>query len=246
MSEQNDSTASELNLDTSANAEQASDSEATEGNQEPESKQPEKADLTFLDGESKSESAEPSKEEARKKSLIGQVNAAQKKIDAGKKSIEEFPEYVQEELRERGVEQTVQKTAPKEVNQEQLVKQVLDQLKNKETFDTLRGELSQMDLSTEQANALKAEYKELKQSGLTDHKSLETAVRLAGLSNKVEQARQQGIQIGRMALGSQGQPQSLRKPGEVDPLDLEGEDFIKWAEKQGRDDMYHTKRRSTL
>jgi len=243
MSEQNDSTVTELDLETSANAEQASDSETTSTDSQDQKSEQGEADLSFLSGEDK---PAPTKEEAKSKTLVGQVNSAQKKIEGGKKSIDDFPEYIQEELRERGIEQTVQASAPKEVNQAQLVKQVVEQMKNQETFESLRGQLKEMAITSEQADSLKAEFKELKTSGLSDLKALETSVRLAGLTSKVQEARQQGIKMGQMALGSQGQVQTMRQPSQPDPLELTGDDFIKWAERQAADDMYHTKRRSTL
>jgi len=229
MSEQNDSTASELDLDTSADAEHASDSQDTTEAQD-QTSEPEKTDLSFLDGEDTS--VEQSEQKA--KSLIGQVNAAQKNIDAGKKTVNDFPEYIQEELKQRNVVAEVQKETPSS----DIVEKVVKQLKQQETFENLKSELKGMSLSKEQAEGLSAEYKALKDSGLPDLKSLETAVRLSGLTKDVTQARQQGIELGRMALGSQGEPQSMRKQ-EVDPLTLTGDDFFAWSEKQKRNEKGH-------
>ena len=216
MFEQNDSE-TELNLYDS-DTEQQSDADTQESEQE-------NSDLSFLDGEDNESSL--NKDETRKKSLEWQVNSAQSQIDSGEKSVEDFPEYLQKEL-------TVSDNSTQQINEEEIIEKAVKRIEEKKDFDSLREELKAMELTPDQTKLLEAEYQELKTSGLTNQKALKTAVRLTGLTSQIEQARQDGIQIGRMGLTPTGQVQSLKQPKEADPLNMSDDDFLKWSNSQAK------------
>ena len=186
------------------------------------------SDLSFLDGEEDKSSS--IKAESRKKALEGQVNSAQSQIDSGEKSVEDFPEYLQKEL-------TVS-AEPIQFNEEAIVEKAVQRIEDKKDFDSLKAELKAMELTSEQTKLLQDEYQELKTSGLTNKKALSTAVRLTGLTSQIEQARQDGIQLGRMGLTPNGQVQSLKQPKEADPLEMTDDDFLKWSNSKANSSRY--------
>jgi len=199
-------------------------SDDTDDSKQVESEQQEETDLDFLE-ESKTEV--PKKAEAREQTKEGQIKSALKKINAGEKSLSDYPKYIQESL----VDKIKAPSEPPRFDEGAIVDKAVKRLKQEQQFESLRSHVQSLSLSSEQAAMLKQEFKNLRQDGLDQAKALSMAIRLIGLSEETIEAEKRGRQLGRMALSPTGAPITMKNKN-IDPMSLNDDDYIKWCNAQ--------------
>jgi len=186
-------------------------------------------DLSFLDEDSKQHLKQEvieDKEAKRMKSLDGQVKSAIKKIDKGA-DISDFPDYLQKELKSRGVKKVPEKPV---IDEEALINKAVARLKSEQEFETLRSQINDLGLEGESIKLLRKEYTELVDSGLSKTNALKTAIRLSNLDAQVNEAEQRGISLGRMAIPPKGKPIASKKTPAPDKMS--DDEFLKWSNSQ--------------
>lgn len=220
MSETNDTNTGELDLDLGLDT---TDGELSTLGDTGSSQSGEHAvaDLSFLDGDDNSKE-NINKEQERQKALEGQIKAAQDKVDAGG-DINDVPEYLRKHL-QGGSKQTLDEDA--------IIEKALQRLQNQQQFESMKEQITKMDLTTEQAKNVQVEYDIMINEGLSKTKALATAIRLSGLSSQIQEAEQRGINFGKQSMVPQGLMPAMKKTSNVDPLQLADDDFLKWSNDQ--------------
>jgi len=192
----------------------------------------ETADLSFLEedesDDSELEADTNQKDEARKKTLDGQIKSAESKLASGEKSLRDFPKYIQKELTKLGYE--LNDTIPHKFDEETIVNKAYQKLQEVNKFESIKSQIQSLDLDKDQAQALKNEFVLLRKKGLSKVDSLQTAIRLAGISQDHIQENQRVVKQSRIVLPPQGQSQTMRKK-EFDPLKLDDDQFLAWTKK---------------
>jgi hypothetical protein len=194
------------------------------------------ADLSFLEESDNADSiTNDSKEDAREKTLQGQIKAAQKKIDEGKASFEDFPSYIKEKLdgESKPVKDSKKTEKVKALDEEAIVKRAMQRIKEEQTFESLRSQVQSLELDSEKASLLKAEFTGLKKEGVANTKALETAIRLVGLGEEVASAEQRGLKMGLMGIKPSGKHQTMKKQ-EQNIEKMSDDDFMNWSDNLGK------------
>jgi len=223
MTEYNTSIDAELGLEPTSEKTEQVTAENPEGSQEPETDST--TDLDFLD-ESKTEEAKKLNRESTRQ---GQIKKAMQSVQAGDKSLEDFPKYIQTALKDQGVEPKEEYT--NQFDEDVIVDRAAKKLEEKQQFDNMRMHLKELKLSKQDIQALNGEYKDLLDSGVSKAKALDKAIRLTGLSEESLTARRQQQQFNQMKLTPQGRQQTL-KQDEFDPMKLDDDAFFEWSNGQ--------------
>ena len=104
-------------------------------------------------------------------------------------------------------------------------------MREEQQFNELKNQIQTMDLDKDQVKSLKNEYQDLRNNGVSQSKALATAIRLAGLSQEVQEAESRGAKMARMGLNPHGQQKSMKHPKEPDLVEMSDDDFLKESDK---------------
>lgn len=180
----------ELQLEVISESDGVEDTQTTDGEGESEDTK-----LNLETEEQKVDKLTPAQEQAQR-----QENTWLNNVIAGKKTVEEAPQWLQARLNAR-LEAT--NKAP---DTEELVKKILEKEREDGLFKELQSQIPK--LTAAQAQELQERFNSLKVAGRVI--ALKSALDAMGLSQKLKEAEQRGVAKGRMSLPRSGQP-SVRK-----------------------------------
>ena len=108
-----------------------------------------------------------------------QIKAWQRKVDANEVTVDTLPDNVK--WIAKYIDPVVAQPKP-EVDVDALIEAKLAAKEEESKFSTLKTSLSDVKMSSEQRKELQVEFDDLRSSGLSKAKSLEKAIRLAGIN----------------------------------------------------------------
>lgn len=113
-----------------------------------------------------------------------QLAAFQKKLDNGDMTLDQIPanlKWVRTEIEKRQAKLQKEEAKAQELDVDAIVERKLAEKQADKDFKTLKSDLESRELTSEEREALTAEYKDLRKEGLGKLKALEKAKKLAGI-----------------------------------------------------------------
>lgn len=132
-----------------------------------------------------------------------QIDVWTKRIESGEATIDSLPANLKWLVNPVSERLSAKKPKATEVDLEAIIEQKLAKKEAEQRFKVLQSDLNQAGLSSGQKKLVQSEFNDLVQSGLSPDKALEKAVRLAGVSDKLQDNSKQELRQ-RMAIPKPG------------------------------------------
>lgn len=138
-------------------------------------------DLNLSEENQASQETETSSQEEAKQA---QINAFYKKVKTGDLSLDEIPsrqEWMKPFIEARLESETAKSNKAEVLDSKGQLKQLLAEERAEQSFQDLKSDIDNAELTQDQKAAIEAEFADLRADGVSRHKALEKALRLAGV-----------------------------------------------------------------